>query len=603
MDGSISRLRWARVPVVATALALTVAACGSNGNGNSGSPSASSGQKGGTLTLLAQGDVDALDTATAYSTLDYTYERAYARQLVSYPTSSSFSQSTQIVADAATQVPSTSNGGISSDGLTYTFKIKQGVKWNTSPPRQVTAQDFLLGFKRLCNPVSPVGAPGYYENTISGFKAYCDPMLNLSDQTAAGIAKYINNNQISGITTSGTDTIKFQLISPASDFLNIVAMPFASAAPQEYLQYVPGSNDFNQHIISDGPYTITTYTPGKELDLARNPAWDSSTDSVRGAYVDTIKTTEGADNNAIYQQVDAGTADFGVDLVVPNADLAPLLQNHDSRLVVGPPTSINPYIVFNYLSPNNGSAISKNLQLRQAIEYAINKVAVAKNYGGLSINKAAHQVLWEGNSGYQPFNMYPTPSDEGDSAKAKSMLAAAGFPNGLTLKMVYRTSGVHPKNFQSYQADLAKIGITLQGVAVPSSQYYTKYLGSPDAAKRGLWDIADPGWIPDWFGNNGRSVIEPLFDGRTYGPQSTDWGDYNSDAVNSDIDNALAAKSASQAASYWHQADMQIMKDAAIVPVLNQQSAIFHSSRLQNAYFWPFSQNFDITNVWLKGGS
>ena len=603
MDGSISRLRWARVPVVATALALTVAACGSNGGNSGGSPSASSGQKGGTLTLLFQGDVDALDTATAYSTVDYTYERAYSRQLVTSPTSSDFNTSTTIVADAATQVPTTSNGGISSDGLTYTFKIKQGVKWNTSPPRQVTAQDFELGFKRLCNPVSPVGAPGYYENTIAGFKDYCEPMLALKDQSAAGIASYINSHNISGITTSGSDTIKFTLSSPASDFLNILALPFASAAPQEYLQYVPASNDFNQHIISDGPYTITTYTPGKELDLARNPAWDSSTDNVRGAYVDAIKTTEGVDQNAMYQQVDAGTADFGVDLVVPNADLATLVQNHDSRLVIGPPTSINPYIVFNYQSPNNGGALGKNLQLRQAIEYAINKVAIAKNYGGLSVNKAAHQVLWPGNAGYQASNMYPTPNDEGDSAKAKSMLAAAGYPNGLTLKMVYRTSGKHPANFQSYQADLAKVGITLTGIPVPSSQYYTKYLGSPNAAKTGLWDIADPGWIPDWFGNNGRAVIEPLFDGRNYGPQSTDWGDYNSDAVNSDIDNALAAKSQSQAASYWHQADVQIMKDAAIVPVLNQQDPIFHSARMQNAAFFPFSQNFDIVNVWLKGGS
>jgi peptide/nickel transport system substrate-binding protein len=363
---------------------------------------------------------------------------------------------------------------------------------------------------------------------------------------------------------------------------------------------VPGSNDFNQHIISDGPYTITTYNPGKELDLARNPAWKQSTDSVRGAYVDTIKTTEGVDTNAMYQQVDAGTADFGVDLVVPNADLAGLLQNHDSRLVIGPPTSINPYIVFNYLSPNNGGALGKNLQLRQALEYAVDKVAIAKNYGGTSINKPAHQVLWPGNAGYQASNPYPTPNDSGDPSKAKQMLAAAGFPNGLTLKMVYRTTGVHPKNFQSYQADFAKIGVTLQGIPVPGSQYYTKYLGNPDAAKSGLWDIADPGWIPDWFGNNGRSVIEPLFDGRHYGPGSTDWGDYNSDAVNSDIDNALKATNNSQAANYWHQADVQIMKDAAIIPVLNQEDAIFHSSRLQNAAFFPFSQDFDITNVWIK---
>ena len=598
MDISIGRLRWLRLSAVMAAVGLVAAACGTSGGTT---PSASAGTKGGTLLMLGSSDVDALDTATAYYTGDYIFERAYSRQLVSYPTSSDANKAVSLEADAATQLPTQSNGGISSDGLTYTFKIKSGVKWNTTPARQVTAADFLLGFKRLCNPVNPVGAPGYFEDTIAGFKDYCEPMLALKDQSAASIANYINTNQISGITTSGNDTIKFKLTKVASDFLYIIALPFSSAAPQEYLQYVPGSNTFNQHVISDGPYTIAKYDPGKEIDLDRNPAWDSSTDSLRAAYVDHVKLTEGFDASAIQQQISAGTADMQFDTPVPTADVGQLLQSKDPRLVVGPPQSINPYIVFNFQSPNNGGAVGKNLKLRQAIEYAINKVAIAQFYGGLSINKPAHQVLWAGNAGYQSINPYSTPNDEGDMAKAKSMLADAGFPNGLTLKMVYRTSGNHPKNAQSYQADLAKIGITVTLTPVPGSQYYTKYLENVDASKSGVWDIADPGWIPDWFGNNGRAIIEPLFDGRAYGPGSTNYGDYNNDAVNSDIDNALAAKSQSDANKYWHMADQQIMADAAIVPVLNQETAIFHSSRLQNAIYFPFSQEFDITNVWLKG--
>ena len=541
--------------------------------------------------------MDHLDTASAYYTGSYIFERAYSRQLVSYPTSTDLNKTNSIVNDVATQVPSKSNGGISSDGLTYTFKIKSGVKWDTTPARQVTAADFALGLKRLCNPVNPVGAPSYYESTIDGFKDYCEPMLALKDQTASGIANYINNHQISGVTTSGSDTLKIKLTQPASDFLNIMALPFASAAPQEYLQYVPGDDTFNQHVISDGPYKIIKYDPNKELDLDRNPAWDSSTDSIRAAYVDHIKLTEGLDQNAVHQQIDAGTADMEFDQITPTADLAQLLQSKDPRLVVGPPTSINPYIVFNYQSPN--PAI-KNLKVRQAIEYAINKVAIAQFYGGLSINKPAHQVLWAGNSGYQPFNLYPSPNDQGDVAKAKSLLAEAGYANGLTIKIVERTNGNHPKNGQSIQADLAKVGINLQITPVPPAGFYTKYLENADASKRGVWDIADPGWIPDWFGNNGRSVIQPLFDGRTYGPGTTDYGDYNSDTVNSLIDKALAATSSSDADKFWHQADMQIMQDAAIVPVLNQQTYVFHSKRVQNFIFLPFSQTGDITNLWMK---
>ena len=71
-------------------------------------------------------------------------------------------------------MPSTANGGITNGGKTYTFHIKPGVDWNTSPPRQVTSQDFLREFKAFFNPVSPVGNPVYYESTIAGLTAYAN---------------------------------------------------------------------------------------------------------------------------------------------------------------------------------------------------------------------------------------------------------------------------------------------------------------------------------------------------------------------------------------------------------------------------------------------
>lgn len=597
MDQSITRFRWLRVPAVLTTIGLLVAACG---NTTGTTTSAATGTKGGTLTMLGTGDVDHLDPASAYYTVSFQIIRGYSRQLVTYPTSSDPNASTTIVADMATQVPSTSNGGISADGLTYTFKIKSGVKWDTTPARQVTAADFVLGFKRLCNPVNPVGAPGYYEATIVGFKDFCEPML-AGGSTLAAINAYMSAHDISGITASGTDTVKFKLTQPAGDFLNILALPFASPAPVEYLQYVPGDDTFNQHVISDGPYKIVKYDPAKELDLDRNPAWDASTDSVRAAYVDHIKVTMGLTQQAVQQQIAAGTGDMEWDVVPPTADLAQLLQAtpRDPRLVVGTPTSINPYMVFNLQSPNAGGAMA-NVKVRQALEYVIDKVAIAQFVGGLSINKAAHQVLWAGNAGYQPFDLYPTPNDKGDPAKAKSLLAAAGYPNGLTLNYVYRTAGNGPKDAASFQANFAAAGVTLKLVPVPSAQFYTKYLESVDASKRGVWDIAAPGWIPDWFGNNGRSVIEPLFDGRTYGPGTVDYGDYNSSVTNAAIDAALAAKSLADASKFWHQADMQVMQDAVIIPILNQQTPVFHSSRVQNFAFFPFFQQGDPSNVWLK---
>lgn len=577
-------------------LSLAAAACGSS------SPFASGGGtpvKGGTLTLLGKGDVDHLDTASAYYTVSYTLERAFTRQLVTYRASNDFKQATTVVADMATQVPTTGNGGISADGKTYTFHIKQGVKWDTTPARQVTAQDVLLGFKRLCNPASPVGAPGYYETTIVGFQDYCEPMLSIPANMAS-IKSYIDDHQIAGIQTKGTDTVIFTLVQPASDFLNILALPFASAAPVEYLQYVPDGADFRQHTISDGPYKIVKYDAGTEIDLDRNPAWEQSTDAVRHAFVDHIKVTEALDQNSVQQQIAAGTADMEWDQPPPTADLAQLLQSHDSRLVIGPAGTLNPYMVINLQSPNNRGAL-KDVGVRQALEYAVDKVAVGQVYGGPELNTPASQIMFEGNAGYEAFDLYPTAGNKGDAAKAKQLLAKAGWPNGITLKMIYRTNSVHPQVAQTLQASLKSAGINLELQPVPPSDFYSKYLDDPGSAARGVWDIATPGWVPDWYGNDGRTMIQPLFDGRTYGANTINYGDYNNPQVNSDIDHALAASTPEEAGRYWHDADLQIMKDAVVVPILSQKTPVFHSSRVRNFIFLPSSQQGDITNVWLSG--
>jgi ABC-type transport system substrate-binding protein len=593
---SVRRTRAAAAVSLLSALTLALAACGSVSQTRGtavGQP-----KEGGTLQLLGSSDVDHIDTASAYYTTSYTLERAFTRQLFSYPASNDVSQANTPVPDLATEMPTQSNGGVSADGRTYTIHLRSGVRWNTSPARAVTAQDVVLGLKRLCNPVSPVGAPGYYQNTIAGMKSYCDGFTKVQG-TAPAIAAYINGHDISGVKATDDRTVVVTLTQPASDFVNILAMPFASPAPKEYLSYVPDDATFRTHTISDGPYQIVKYVPNQEIDLDRNPAWDVSADPIRNQYVDHIKVTMGQDAGPVQQQIQAGTADMEWDTVVPTPSIPQLKAANDARLGMFPALDTNPYLLLNLQSPTANGAL-KNAKVRQAIEYAIDKVAVGQIYGGPDLNTPLAQVIPPGNVGYQQFDLYPTTGSRGDGARCKSMLAAAGYPRGFTVKDVYRNAGNHPAVAQAVQADLKKCGITDQLVPVSQGDYYGKYLASPDAARRGVWDISEPGWVPDWYGNNGRSVIEPLFDGRTYGPNSVDYGDYNSPTVNALIDKALVETDRAKAGDLWHQADMQIMKDAAIVPFQTQKTALFRSSRVHNPVFLPFSQNYDITQVWLN---
>jgi peptide/nickel transport system substrate-binding protein len=580
-------------------VALLAAGCGGQSSGGTTASGAGSPQIGGTLKLLGSSDVDHLDTASAYYVASYTLERAFSRQLFSYPASTDTTRADTPVADVAAEVPTTGNGGISADGRTWTIHLRSGVRWNITPAREVTAQDFVLGLKRLCNPVSPVGAPGYHENTIVGMRSYCDSFANVG-QDAASIKGYIQSHDVAGLRATDARTLVIRLLQPASDFTNILAMPFASAAPVEYLSYVPDSNAFRQHTISDGPYQITSYQAGKEIDLARNPAWAQASDPIRRQYVDRIQITEGQDQGPVQQQLQAGTADMEWDTQVPIADVPGLQSSEDARFGAFPTLSTNPYVVFNLQSPNNQRAL-QNVKVRQALEYAVNKVAVGQVYGGPSLNTPLGQVIPPGNIGYQPFDPYPTAGSRGDPATCRQLLAKAGYPNGLVLTDVARNAGNHPAVAQSIQASLRQCGVTTKIVPVSQADYYGKYLNNPAAARRGVWDITEPGWVPDWFGNNGRAIIEPLFDGRTYGPNSTDYGDYNNPKVDALIDKALATQDQQTAAGLWHQADMQIMRDAAIIPIETQRLPLFHSSRVHDAIYSPFSENFDITNLWLSG--
>jgi peptide/nickel transport system substrate-binding protein len=417
--------------------------------------------------------------------------------------------------------------------------------------------------------------------------------------TVAAINGYAKSHPLSGVAAPNDSTLVFHLVQPAPDFNNILAMPFSSARPVEYGKYVPDSAQFRQHTISDGPYQITKYVPGKEFVLARNPAWSQASDPLRHDYVDTMTVTEGLTQDSVQQQLQAGTGDMDWDVTPPAQDLPALLAKHDTGLVVGPS---GPYYVAlqTYLALNEYAGPFKKLLVRQAANYAVNKNAIVQVYGGPKIAAPANQVILPGNVGYiKNFNPYPNNNGNGDPAKSKALLAKAGYKNGLPIKLLYSTTDPAPRVAQALQASLNAGGFKVTLVPATQADFYGKYLLNISTAKRDVWDIAPPGWIPDWFGNNGRSVLQPLFSSPANG--SSDYGNYNSPIFNSYMNKALTAKSQEEAAAWWQKASRQMMKDAATVPVEIQKYTAYHSSRVQGCLFFFWDLNCDPTNIWLKG--
>ncbi len=592
--------RVALVAAVSTLSMIGLAACG-GGSGTTpgtGSTGGSSAQpvKGGTLNMLGSGDVDYMDPNISYYSIGYLALRIWSRQLFTYPAVEG--QVFKAAPDIAESLPTIGNG-ISADGLTYTIKIRNGVKWDTQPARQVTAADFVRGIKRTCNPVQPFGGLPDYEDLIKGMTQFCDGFAKITDKSAKGIADYIEKTDLPGVVAKDDLTLEFTLTHPASFFTDMLTMPAFSAAPKEYDQYLPASPELAKNTISDGPYKIDSYTPTKNITFSRNPAWDGATDPIRKAYVDKVVINETVTQDSTQQQLQAGgaTADMEFDNFPPPSQIPALIAKKDPNLNIGPTASSNPYIVFNTVSPNNNKALG-NVKVRQALEYALNRNNIIQVLGGPKLNTPLTRVLPSNIvGGEQNFDLYPY-----DPAKAKQMLADAGFPNGITLKMLYRNSSEgQSKTFQTAQQDLTKAGIKLEGVPSPNADFYTKYLQVPSVAQRGVWDMAVAGWGADWYGNAALSFFNPLFSGKpSFPPVGSNFGLYDNPTSNQLINQAARAKTEDEARTLWQQADKQVMSDAPFFPITQPNQVNYHASQVHNAIYVPAIQNFDPTNIWLS---
>ncbi len=592
-----SRRRFTGVAAACAAMLFVATACDSGGGGNGDEDGTGDAVRGGTLNLLGDGDIDYMDPNVSYYSVAYQLHRMWSRQLFTYPAIEG--KTTTSAPDLATETPTTENGGISQDGKTYTITIREGANWNTSPERQVTAEDMVRGVKRTCNPVQPFGGLPDYMTLLEGFQDFCDGFAKVEANPAA-IKDYVDNTDLPGVVAKDERTVEFHLTQPATFFVDMLTLTAFSPAPEEIMDYLPASLELAQNQIADGPYKIDSYDPTKQITLSRNPSWDPDTDPIRKAYVDKIVINETVTQESIQQQLETGTpsADMTFATAPPPSQLPRLMGANDPKLTLGETDSTNPYLWFNTVSPNNNGALGK-VEVRQALSHAINRDNIIQVYGGPEVSPPLTHVLPSGIVGSEDFDLYPYDPD-----KAKQMLADAGYPNGFTLKYLYTPSseGVR-KTFETLQQDLSKVGVKLEGVASPDADLYTKYLQVPSVARDGVWDMSSSGWGPDWYGNAALSFFNPLFSGPpSFPPIGSNFGLYDSATTNGLIDQASTAPSEDEAAALWAKADRQVMEDAAFYPITDPLQALYHAEQVNNAVYISAIQGFDATNVWLSEG-
>ena len=541
--------------------------------------------------MLGVADVDYMDPNISYFPIGYLNLRMWSRQLYNYP--AEHGETTTVVPDLATAMPTVTDGG-----KRYTVTIRTGAMWDLPGGRQVTAADVVLGVKRSCNPVQPFGGESDFQSFLAGYQDFCNGFANVPLTTAA-IKQYIDTHKIAGVTVDPSNplTVDFTLTHPVSYFDAILTLPPFAPAPAEYLDHLPASNDLAQHTISDGPYYVAGYDPGKSIVYKRNPYWKASADPIRKAYVNEIDVAETGNEQSIFQQILANTpkVDMSWDTGVPPEAVPQLIAQRNRNLNLQSEYSTNPYVVFNTASPNNSGALTK-IAVRQAIMYALNRSQLVQDAGGAQVSPPLTQILPPGvNGSSPPYDQYPY-----NPTKAKELLHAAGVST-LVLKFLYRAgSQTSLKMFETIQADLGQIGITVSGLGVPVDAFYNRYLEVPSVARNGTWDLSLFSWAPDWYGDAAASFFSPLFDGRVLPPTSSNFGLFNDPKVSALVDQALEAPDATAAGRLWHETDVQVMTDAAIYPITDPNYPLLHGSRVHNCVYVAAIENCDPTNTWVS---
>ncbi len=555
------RLRRTRYAAVLAVGALGLSACSSGGGGGPAGGSGDTGatasvqtitlgtdaqavgpatavqgaKSGGTVYDLEASGINHLDPAQAYVNQEQIIGQLFSRQLTNYKIDPKTGK-TVLVGDLAT------NTGVSSDGgRTWTYHLKDGLKWQDGTP--ITSDQVKYGFERLYASFETAG-PQYVQVWMSGQdfrKAYPGPYGGKSLPDSV-------------IATPDSRTIVFHFLQPHSD--TPYAMALSDAGP--ILKSKDGRTKYDSAPFSDGPYLIKSYDPGKELVLTRNANWDPKSDPIRNAYPNEWDIQLAVQQPGLTQRLMAqsGQDKDAVALVAPadptQTSVIATSSQYKSRLV----SQYQPFVdIFNI----NMSRV-KDVRVREALMYAFPMKQVQVALGGAAQGDLATNLIGPTVTGFKPADPFgKLTHPNGDPAKAKALLAQAGVKN-LKLTYAYANQQRWVKVAGTLHNAFAKAGIDLQTKAIDTTSYYTlvSKVDNP-------YDLYRTGWGADW--PSAGTVIPPTMDGRLISDGDPNYAHLNDSHVNSEIDRIDKITDLAQQATQWQQLAEYIMqKDVPVIP-------------------------------------
>lgn len=569
--------RRSALAAATVALALTAAACSSSDDGSSSDPTASSSgsgssafqpeHKGGTLKLVAHAAAGSLDPQVNY-TLQYwqLYQSMYDG-LLSFKKVGG-QQSFTVVPDLAEAMPKVTGGG-----KTYTFTLRKGISFSNGKP--VTTDDVVASFQRVFKVSSPT-AGTFYNGIVGADACLKKPASCTLEGGVTGDAK--------------ANTVTVNLTAPDPEFPYKLAVPHASVVPKDS----PAKDAGTKPLPTTGPYMAASYDPNRALKLVRNPHFKEwSRPAQPEGYPDVIDYTFGQTVESEVTAVQNGQADWMFD--PPPADrLNEIGTKYASQ------AHVNPLTAFWYATLNVNMAPFNNKLARQAINWAVDRAAVVRLYGGTNLASPVCTILPPGFPGHVDSCDYTKDGGKtwsaADLAKAKELVKQSGTA-GQEVGIVVQDDDVNKSIGQYLQSLLTQLGYKAKLKPLSGNIQFTYIQNTKNKVQ-----LALTSWYQDYPAAS--DFLNVLLSCASFHPgsdSSINIAGFCDKGIDAKMKTALETGQTDQqsADQQWGAIDQEIMAQSPVVPLITPKLIDFTSKRVGN---YQFSKQFYmlVGQLWVK---
>lgn len=426
----------------------------------------------------------------------------------------------------AASIPTIANGGISKNGLTYTFHLKKGLKWSNGSP--ITSKDVWATWKLITS-------PGFVAASTVGWSQVKN-------------VKIVNDYEF--------QVILKQPFAPLID--DIFAGNDPGIIPYQVFHGLSGKaaqNATYNHAptITDGPYKFVQWVPGASITVQANPYWWGPKPKTQKIVFEIIPS-----QNTLL--ADAQAHSINVYYFAPIEQAGPLSQISGAKMFyTTQPAWEAAY--FNFRDPQ-----LRNLKVREALAMAIDRTALIQNvWKGRAQPLAADQPSdsWAHNPSLKPLPYNP--------AKARQLLEQAGYKmgpkgyfekDGKTLTVVYATTAANA--YRQASEDLIlywfkQIGVQMVQHNVPSNDFFGSLLPSGQG-----WDMAE---YEDIEGADPAAAMETLFQTGGVG----NYGDYSNKTVDKLLTEQNSLLTDAQRKPLLQRAEAIMAQQLPIIPLYSPQ--------------------------------